>query len=198
MSSEVTPDPVIDKLQGCGISDALLKPKHLHGGFSERSMPPSAVVFISAPQGTVNALYLGLMSCRAQYLGAAGTVVDGVCQRYEYRVAAGEAARGRGTFPPLTLETSARQLVILLDADQLLRSSPVTGEPDIIISPGDILIGDIDGVACLPQALVEQVMALMPSQVAADEIIMEALRNGSNFTNASKELRAKVKSAEDL
>lgn len=40
-------------------------------------MPPSAVVFISAPQGTVNALYLGLMSCRAQYLGAAGTVVDG-------------------------------------------------------------------------------------------------------------------------
>lgn len=36
-----------------------------------------SVVFISAPQGTVNALYGGLMSCRAQYLGAAGTVVDG-------------------------------------------------------------------------------------------------------------------------
>lgn len=38
---------------------------------------PGSVVFISAPQGTVNALYGGLMSCRAQYLGAAGTVVDG-------------------------------------------------------------------------------------------------------------------------
>lgn len=38
----------------------------------------------------------------------------------------------------------------------------------------------------------------MPSQVAADERIMEALRNGSNFTNARKVLRAKVKSAEDL
>lgn len=44
-----------------------------------------------------------------------------------YRVAAGEAARGRRTFPLLILETAARQLVILLGADQLLRSSPVTG-----------------------------------------------------------------------
>ncbi|KAL8850525.1 MAG: hypothetical protein Q9221_004573 [Calogaya cf. arnoldii] len=40
-------------------------------------VPPGSVVFISAPEGTVNALYGGLMSCRAQYLGAAGTVVDG-------------------------------------------------------------------------------------------------------------------------
>lgn len=40
------------------------------------SIPSGAVVFISSPK-TLNAVYGGLMSNRAQASGAAGTVVDG-------------------------------------------------------------------------------------------------------------------------
>lgn len=40
-------------------------------------IPRGAVVFISSPPKTINAVYGGLMSTRAKYSGAAGTVVDG-------------------------------------------------------------------------------------------------------------------------
>ena len=40
-------------------------------------IPPGAVVFISSPPNVPNAVYGGLMSTRAQYSQAAGTVVDG-------------------------------------------------------------------------------------------------------------------------
>lgn len=40
-------------------------------------IPKGAVVFISQPAPHVNAVYGGLMSLRAQALGAAGVVIDG-------------------------------------------------------------------------------------------------------------------------
>lgn len=40
------------------------------------SIPAGAVLFISSPK-TVNAVYGGLMSTRAQASGAIGTIVDG-------------------------------------------------------------------------------------------------------------------------
>ncbi len=41
------------------------------------TLPANSILFISAPPGTLNAVYGGLMSNRAQYLGAAGTIVNG-------------------------------------------------------------------------------------------------------------------------
>lgn len=40
-------------------------------------VPKDAVVFISQPTPHVNACYGGLMTLRAQVLGAAGVVIDG-------------------------------------------------------------------------------------------------------------------------
>lgn len=40
-------------------------------------VPSGSIIFISAPPNTVNAVYGGLMSTRARYLNAAGTIVDG-------------------------------------------------------------------------------------------------------------------------
>jgi regulator of RNase E activity RraA len=45
--------------------------------FQIDSIPPGAVVFISAPPNIVNAVYGGLMSHRAKVVGAVGTIVDG-------------------------------------------------------------------------------------------------------------------------
>lgn len=41
------------------------------------SVPEGAVVFISCPPKTPNAVYGGLMSARAQASGAVGSVIDG-------------------------------------------------------------------------------------------------------------------------
>lgn len=41
------------------------------------TVPAGAVLFISAPNKMINACYGGLMSTRAQHVGAAGTIIDG-------------------------------------------------------------------------------------------------------------------------
>lgn len=81
-------------------------------------------------------------------------------------------------------------------------NEPVTLQsPDqleTVISPNDYLIGDINGVVCLPQGLAEKVLALMPSQSRADERIAEDLDVGSKFGDVSKLHRANVKEEKDL
>jgi regulator of RNase E activity RraA len=61
------------------------------------------------------------------------------------------------------------------------------------ITPGDILIGDLNGVVCLPQELAEKAVSLMKSQVEADERIAEDLKGGRTFGEASREHRAGLK-----
>lgn len=66
-------------------------------------------------------------------------------------------------------------------------------DQDSIINPGDYLIGDINGVVCLPKGLAEQAIDLIASQVEADENMAKDIRNGSTFSDASKKHRANVK-----
>ena len=53
-------------------------------------------------------------------------------------------------------------------------------------------------MVCLPKGLAEKAIALMASQVEADEKIAWDIQNGKTFQEASKEHRAKVKKVEDL
>lgn len=73
-----------------------------------------------------------------------------------------------------------------------------TEDQDATISPGDYLIGDLNGVVCLPKTLAKEVVALIPSQVEADERIAKDIMQGKTFQAASKEHRAGVKKVEDL
>ena len=71
-------------------------------------------------------------------------------------------------------------------------------EQDATISPGDYLIADLNGVVCLPHGLAEKAIKLMASQVEADERIVEDVKRGRTFVEASREHRAKVVRVEDL
>ena len=66
-------------------------------------------------------------------------------------------------------------------------------DQEATISPGDILIGDLNGVVCLPKELAEKAVTLMKRQVEADERIAEDLKRGRTFGEASREHRASVK-----
>lgn len=64
-----------------------------------------------------------------------------------------------------------------------------TTEQDMVIHPGDYLIGDINGVVVLPRDLAEAALPLMAKQVAADSAMAEAITGGMIFTEASKKFR---------
>ncbi|KAL8959173.1 MAG: hypothetical protein Q9193_003915 [Seirophora villosa] len=155
-------------------------------------VPPEHILFVAGPKGTVNALYGGLMSRRAKARAVAGTVVDG-------RIRDIQEHRDLG-YPVFARDTSTVSPQEKLHVGEV--NGPVTlqsdEEPKIVIRPGDYLMGDVNGVVCLPQHLAEKVLALMPSQVEADERIGVEIDNGGSFAEMSRLHRVGVKKARDL
>ncbi|KAF4994520.1 hypothetical protein FGRMN_5729, partial [Fusarium graminum] len=126
-------------------------------------VPKDHVIFISSPHGVFNAVYGGLMSTRAKYLEAMGTVVD-------------------GTFRELQ---EHRDLKFPVNVPVKLQDPAL----DVTINPGDIIFGDLNGVVCVPQNLVAKVVELLPRQVEADEKMARDITQGKTFKAARDEYR---------
>ncbi|KAK0387098.1 hypothetical protein NLU13_5411 [Sarocladium strictum] len=205
----VKPEEGYDK--DCDVSDALLKLKQPHGGFlpgltlwsPERqagdtkivgpaytvkyvpiddpapkhpthyidTVPEGAVVFVSCPSHVSNACYGGLMSMRAQASKAVGSVIDGRFRDLQEQRELGFPvfARDVGTASP----------------NQTLKVVAHT----ITVSPGDYIIGDLNGVVVLPKDMAEAAIPLIAPQVEADEKMAAEIKKGMSFAEASKKFR---------
>lgn len=62
-------------------------------------------------------------------------------------------------------------------------------EQNVTINPGDYLIGDVNGVVCLPRELVDKALPLIGPQVEADQKIAAEIQAGMTFVEASKKHR---------
>lgn len=146
-------------------------------------VPAGAVVFVSCPAGTPNAVYGGLMTARARARGAVGSVIDGRFRDLQEQRALAFPVFGRdvGTAPPQELLK-----VVAVDVPVKL----ATDEQDMEVRPGDYLIGDLNGVVVLPKQLAEEALPLIKKSVEADDQMMVAVRNGMGFEEASKKFRS--------
>ncbi|CAF9936241.1 hypothetical protein IMSHALPRED_010517 [Imshaugia aleurites] len=155
------------------------------------TIPAHTILFISSPPHTLNAVYGGLMTLRAQHSNALGTIVDGrVRDLQEHRdLGFPVFARAVGT-------TAPQELLRISEVDVPVQLQ--SGEQEVTVCPGDYLIGDLDGVVCLPKGLAERAVGLMGSQVRADELIKRDLKEGRPFAESCREHRAKVVKVEDL
>jgi regulator of RNase E activity RraA len=61
--------------------------------------------------------------------------------------------------------------------------------PPIVIKPSDFLVGDVNGVVCVPAELVDQVVELCKKHVPMDENVKAALLEGMSITEAFKKFR---------
>ncbi|KAI1211795.1 RraA-like protein [Annulohypoxylon truncatum] len=146
------------------------------------TVPKGAVIFVSCPRKTPNAVYGGLMSTRALVSGAVGSVIDGRFRdlqeqrELQYPI----FARDVGTAPPAELlKVAAVNVPVQLQTD----------EQEMEVRPGDYLIADLNGVVVLPVELVEQALPLMQKQVEADDKMAVEIKRGMTFTDASKRFR---------
>lgn len=108
-------------------------------------------------------------------------------------------SRGIGTAPPAPL----LKVVSINDPDMPINfpyrpypppsTNPIgPARESIQIHPGDFLMGDLNGVVCIPRHQVELVLSLIPAQVAADEKMAKAIKEqGMGFVEASKLYRGK-------
>jgi regulator of RNase E activity RraA len=76
-------------------------------------------------------------------------------------------------------------------------------EHQIWVRPGDIIVGDADGVVCCPRFLAENVLALLPQltegclhyfriSLLADEKVLKDVQNGRSVKDAFQEHRGKA------
>ncbi|CAJ0769750.1 4502_t:CDS:2, partial [Entrophospora sp. SA101] len=56
--------------------------------------------------------------------------------------------------------------------------------PTIVINPNDIIVGDLDGVVCIPSGLLDEVIKLCKKYVVMDENVRQELLKGSSIVEA--------------
>ncbi|OAL51421.1 RraA-like protein [Pyrenochaeta sp. DS3sAY3a] len=148
------------------------------------TIPKDAVVFISQPGPHINAVYGGLMSLRAQKLGAVGVVIDGKLRDLqEHRnLNFPLFAKGVGTTAGGTVcRPSEIDVPVRLSSDAY----------ETWIKPGDYIIADLDGVVCIPGELAEKVLEAIEPIVRADEKCAEGIRDGRSVEDVFRQYRGK-------
>ncbi|KAF4124317.1 Demethylmenaquinone methyltransferase [Geosmithia morbida] len=137
------------------------------------------VMYIQQPREMYSACWGGLMSTRAKYLGAAGVVVDGRVRDVGEHQEMGFPVFARGTS--------------ILGSNTFTRASEINVavqfRDDLWINPGDVLVGDRDGVVVVPPGLAEQVIELCGARAEIDEQTFEALRKGESMKSTLARLR---------
>ncbi|KAF2095470.1 RraA-like protein [Rhizodiscina lignyota] len=149
------------------------------------SITKNSVVFVSQPKGLISACWGGLMSTRAKKLGAAGVIIDG---RF----------RDINEHRELGMNLFARDMSILgsnsftraseIDVPISYAISEIEGA-EVKITPGDIILGDVDGVVAVPVEAVEECIKLCQERYDIDEETRTCLENGDELGPTIKRLR---------
>lgn len=177
------------------------------GGYID-SAPPGSIVVIGtstdvqtgglAPYTRVsNALYGGLMSTRANFLGCKGSVILGKIRDVAEHNALGYPvfAYGLGTTAP-TKVVKVVGVNVPIEVQVPSQSINSKGELAIevrTIQPGDYISADENGVVAIPASdpeFVDQVLAAIPPRVKADELVAQDIKQGVPAGQAQKHRRA--------
>lgn len=146
--------------------------------------PEGAVIVIDAPTEAKNAVWGGLMSAGAQAKGALGVIISGRCRDIaEHRALQFPVfARGQSTVgqSPHT-RPSAVNIPVTMGTSEIL--------PSVTIHPGDLIVADEDGVVCVPQGMVEQVVSAATKGREIDERCMADIKAGMGIQASFKKHR---------
>jgi regulator of RNase E activity RraA len=158
--------PRIDDKRICGpaatvleaATDEFVPPQHALDLIDEAPLGSVIVISIAGGQSEV-AVWGGLMTAGAVANGHAGAVLDGgVRDLTEIRRDYGFPVYARSVSPGTTLgryKTVASMVPVQVGG--------------IVVHPGDIIVGDVDGVVVVPRAQAEAVLA-MAEQIDAREL----------------------------
>jgi regulator of RNase E activity RraA len=125
-------------------------------------------VYITAGASPRYALWGGLMSTRAKTLGAAGAVVEGYHRDTREIRALGLPVFSYGAYAQ----------------DQKLRgrvidyNCPIEFANAARVAPGDIIVGDVDGVVIIPKAAAAEVVAAALAKVRGESDVRDAIMRG--------------------
>ena len=123
-------------------------------------------VIVAQVSGVLGGFWGGVMTVAAQARGIAGLVIDGGVRDSEELEALGFPvwARGTGVFRTVKHEPGVLQEPLLVGG--------------ILVNPGDIILGDSDGVMAVPRERAQQFLEAARKREAAEAGYYERLRKG--------------------
>lgn len=130
-------------------------------------------VYICSGSVTPYALFGELMSTAAMKRGAVGAVCNGFVRDTHQVLALGFLVYCRGSY---ALDQRGRGVV------RQYRSALRFG--DVTVNPGDLVVGDIDGVIVVPREREEEVLARALAKVRTESEVRKHLKNGMLVTEA--------------
>lgn len=128
---------------------------------------PGDVIVVDAGGDTTNAIAGEIMVRIAQKRGIAGFVIDGSIRDTE--------AIANDVFPVYARGVTHRGPY--KDGPGEINVPVSVG--GMIVHPGDIIVGDEDGVAVVPQGSAEEVLSLAKEQAAREEAILKSIEDGT-------------------
>ncbi|PCJ94265.1 MAG: dimethylmenaquinone methyltransferase [Hyphomicrobiales bacterium] len=130
-------------------------------------------VYICAGSSPDYALWGGLMSTRALYLGAAGAVLDGYVRDSKDILELGLPIASRGCYAQ---DQGPRGKVLDYNVPLIIGG--------VKVNPGDIIFGDRDGVLCVPQEHEQEVIVAALEKVRGESAVQKALQEGMSTVEA--------------
>jgi len=145
------------------------------GDFIEDVLPGDVVVIANAGR-TDCTVWGDIMTQYAGARGIAATVIDGVCRDVSKALGDGYPMFTRGRY----MRTGKDRVQVQAYEE------PVT-LGDVRVCPGDLLVGDADGVVVVPRARMEEVLAKAMETRALESRILDAALGGMPLTEARKQ-----------
>jgi 4-hydroxy-4-methyl-2-oxoglutarate aldolase len=135
---------------------------------------PAGSVIVYVVQGNVEIAAMGnLMATTAQVRGLEGTVIDGAVRDVAEVRQIGHQVFSRRISPA----TSVGRMV------SVSKQMPVMCA-EVMVHPGDYIVGDLDGVVVVPQGATEKVIALLKDYDAREAKMVELIKRERSMLKA--------------
>jgi regulator of RNase E activity RraA len=125
-------------------------------------------VYVCTGASPTYALFGELMATRAQALGANGAVLNGYS-----RDTSGILTLG---FPTFSIGRFAQDQ---RPRGQVVGYRTTVRIGDLMVAPGDVIFGDVDGVVVVPRAIERDVVAQAVERVGREDLVRTAFRTGT-------------------
>ncbi|KAI9595397.1 RraA-like protein [Syncephalis fuscata] len=135
-----------------------------------------SIIVMSTPAGSINAVWGGLMSTRAKYLGVQGVIIDGCCRDVEESRAMGFPVYARGTSC-----YGARNYTRPSAVGEPIDICQGTHSPAIRIRPDDIIMADNNGVIRICPEWIADILPLCERLFKIDKLCMNDLQTGHSI-----------------
>jgi len=138
---------------------------------------PGQVVVLDNEGRSDCTVWGGILSQVAQARNIAGTVINGVCRDSEEAVQCGYPIFSRGVF----MRTGKDRVQV-----EAVGGSVSLGE--VRVNPGDIVVGDRDGIVVIPAARADEVLERALKTHQTEKEIVQAVRAGATLKEAREKL----------